>query len=303
MRRLNNIAILQPDRHGAHDNDKEMASDANAGGGASLVTNESLEHLPGAHAFGPLNNGRTVDKMTEDQTIIDTLALGTEPAEPNADVDIKAESCLVDENAEDQRLEQQIMMDAPIAISVDNKWQNSRIFWVCALILVAVALALGLGLRFLSCSNVTSFSYNVECVSAILVKNIPFKYNGNIKMNTTVVEIKALRCFIDSRDKGNWFLVRGTGSCMSASAVVRDGFDTELSVYQEDCNELHCLHTTSDIEASKIFWSSTLQSYYVLATGALGSIGQYELTISVSLMFVPIQLIQPFVSHSSISLF
>jgi len=241
------------------------------------------EDSPGAHAIGgPVPHD-------DETTFIASSTVDEEMGETHQT--IEAEAHLVDEAAERERLEQEIIQEAPRADVLVEKWQGRRslLLWSGVLLLfgvLALALGLGVGLSNRSKRSYASLLSNMdECAGAFPVASVPFAHSGDIGKNTTVVESEALDCStLDSQDHGHWFLIQGIDSCMTASAT-GNGFDAVLSVFQGDCNELSCVHTSDEIPTSKVYWSSTRRSYYVLITGASGSVGQYQLNIEVRLEF------------------
>jgi len=117
----------------------------------------------------------------------------------------------------------------------------------------------------------------------------PFLYTGSTSQASPVGEgSPATACsHVSAFTRGAWYNLEGDGRCYTASTQ-GSTFDTVLAVYSTTagCEELSCLAENDQFDfssTSQVSWATSVGvDYYIFLAGYLDQIGDYTLSITVS---------------------
>jgi hypothetical protein len=87
---------------------------------------------------------------------------------------------------------------------------------------------------------------------------------------------------VEPSTKSVWYIMRGDGSCLSASTL-GSNFDTVLAIYKGDgCEDLTCVTQSEYDYNDEVSWKTEIgEIYYILVGGSYGNAGSYFLQIEV----------------------
>jgi hypothetical protein len=131
-------------------------------------------------------------------------------------------------------------------------------------------------------------SYNDLCVNAQLVVPSDTTVWDYTTTHSTADHAPTCNTFDDTAP-GNWYVVVGTGDSLTAttcSAITN--FDTRLSIYCGQCDNLTCITANDDYTCatgsnltSRASWCSELgRQYFILVHGYLQATGEYALKVT-----------------------